>query len=51
MQGLRIENVGVTYAGDNGQDVVALQKVDLSFARGEFVVAVGPSTCRPLTKM
>ena len=49
MQGLRIENVGVTYAGDNWQDVVALQKVDLSFARGEFVVAVGASGCGKTT--
>jgi taurine transport system ATP-binding protein len=47
--GLRIENVGVTYAGANGQDVVALERVDLSFGRGEFVVAVGASGCGKTT--
>ncbi|MDM0044785.1 ATP-binding cassette domain-containing protein [Variovorax dokdonensis] len=49
MSGLRIENVGVTYAGANGKDVVALERVDLNFARGEFVVAVGASGCGKTT--
>lgn len=49
MNGLRIENVGVTYAGSGGQEVVALSNVDLSFERGEFVMAVGASGCGKTT--
>ncbi|WP_304307848.1 ATP-binding cassette domain-containing protein, partial [Pseudacidovorax intermedius] len=49
MDGLRIENVGVTYAGRGGTEVTALSQVDLGFARGEFVVAVGASGCGKTT--
>jgi NitT/TauT family transport system ATP-binding protein len=41
---LRIEGVGKLFSG-RGQPVVALEAVDLTIERGEFVTLVGPSGC------
>jgi NitT/TauT family transport system ATP-binding protein len=42
--GLRMERVGMTYAGRNGQ-VHALDQINMAVRPGEFVCLVGPSGC------
>ncbi len=37
--------VGVTYGAASGNDVVALEGVDLTVHRGEFISLIGPSGC------
>ncbi|MDB5558114.1 MAG: transporter ATP-binding protein [Enterovirga sp.] len=43
--GIDISAVTVVYGGPNGENVLALDGVDLRIADGEFVCLVGPSGC------
>jgi NitT/TauT family transport system ATP-binding protein len=47
-QGIRIDNVGMTYSGLSGQ-VEALRAVSLAITPGEFICLVGPSGCGKTT--
>jgi NitT/TauT family transport system ATP-binding protein len=42
---LRIEDLGFTYVGPDGDAVVALERVDLDVEAGRFVCLLGPSGC------
>ena len=42
---IEIESLNKTFVGQDGEPVVALQGLDLSVRRGEFVTIVGPSGC------
>ena len=42
---LKISDVGKIYATQEGKEIVALQNVNLSVQRGEFISLLGPSGC------
>jgi NitT/TauT family transport system ATP-binding protein len=46
---LRARAVSIAYAGSAGSVVLAIDRVDLSVARGEFVCLLGPSGCGKTT--
>ncbi|MBB5632524.1 NitT/TauT family transport system ATP-binding protein [Cryobacterium mesophilum] len=45
------ENVGKVFPGKKGAQVTALEDIDLTVARGEFVSLIGPSGCGKSTLM
>ncbi len=45
MNAVDVEQVGRIFRARRGQDVVALQSIDLTVAEGEFVSLIGPSGC------
>lgn len=46
---VRIEHVYKTYRTQQGEDVVALQDINLTINRGDFICVVGPSGCGKTT--
>ncbi len=42
---LRIEDLGFTYVSPKGEEIVAIEQVDLEVEGGEFVCLLGPSGC------
>ncbi len=48
---VELHQVGKTYRGEDGSDVVALSPTDLVIEPGEFVCLVGPSGCGKTTMM
>jgi len=46
---LHARNVSIAYAGRGGDIVLAIDRVDLSIDRGEFVCLLGPSGCGKTT--
>ena len=42
---IEIESLNKTFVGQDGEEVVALEGLDLGIRRGEFVTIVGPSGC------
>ncbi len=46
-----IENLYKIYAADKGEDVVAVENVNLKIEDGEFMVFVGPSGCGKSTTL
>lgn len=46
---LQARNVSIAYAGRSGDIVLAIDHIDLSVARGEFVCLLGPSGCGKTT--
>lgn len=46
---LHARNVSIAYAGRGGDIVLAIDRVDLSISRGEFVCLLGPSGCGKTT--
>src|SRR5580698_5523201 len=46
---LQARNVSIAYAGRGGEIVLAIDQIDLSVARGEFVCLLGPSGCGKTT--
>ncbi len=46
---LQARNVSIAYAGRGGEIVLAIDQIDLSVGRGEFVCLLGPSGCGKTT--
>jgi NitT/TauT family transport system ATP-binding protein len=46
---IRVERVGMTYQGDGGNAVTALEGVSLDIHKGEFISLLGPSGCGKTT--
>jgi NitT/TauT family transport system ATP-binding protein len=46
---LQARHVSIAYAGRGGEIVLAIDQIDLSVARGEFVCLLGPSGCGKTT--
>ena len=44
-QALAFDGIRHTYESSNGEDVLALERIDLSIETGSFVTLVGPSGC------
>jgi len=42
---IHVDHVGKTFTLDDGQELVAIDDVDLKIAKGEFVALLGPSGC------
>jgi len=46
---IQIRDVSMTYAGKNGEPIVALENINLDIQEGEFISLLGPSGCGKTT--
>lgn len=46
---IQIKDVSMTYTGNNGEPIVALENINLDIQEGEFISLLGPSGCGKTT--